>query len=66
MVYDAARGKTLLFGGGVIDAGYGPGSDANDTWVWDGDDWLKLNPFLYLSESLWESRFLSAGTPVVG
>jgi hypothetical protein len=31
LVYDAARGKTLLVGG-------------SDTWQWDGSDWSKLTP----------------------
>jgi cysteine-rich repeat protein len=37
MVYDAARGKTLLFGGD------GPGSSA-DHWEWDGTDWMRVIP----------------------
>jgi hypothetical protein len=34
MVYDAARGRTLLFGG----------ANANDTWQWDGVDWTRSMP----------------------
>ena len=33
MVYDAKSNLTVLFGG----------SDKNDTWTWDGQDWTKVN-----------------------
>jgi len=33
MVYDAARGRVLLFGGGTA-----------DTWEWDGSTWVELTP----------------------
>ncbi len=41
MVYDAARGHTVLF------AGYGlfaPAESYNDTWVWDGSAWTEVTP----------------------
>jgi hypothetical protein len=34
MAYDAAHGKTVLFGGSA-----GPGGGLNDTWLWDGSSW---------------------------
>jgi sugar lactone lactonase YvrE len=39
MVYDAALGEVVLFGG--ISAG---GTGLNDTWVWNGTDWTQLSP----------------------
>ncbi|HNT28297.1 MAG TPA: hypothetical protein PKH10_08990, partial [bacterium] len=39
-VYDKARGKVLLFGGG---GWYGVG-DFDDTWEWDGTNWVKRAP----------------------
>ena len=40
MAYDAARSKTVLFGGGN-----GQGDQVfNDTWEWDGTNWTKMNP----------------------
>jgi hypothetical protein len=45
LVYDAARGKVVLFGG---ESGY-PGSRTvrsplNDTYVWDGTNWTQASP----------------------
>jgi hypothetical protein len=42
MVYDAARGKVLLFGGarGVDEFG----AVLGDTWTWDGTSWTELSP----------------------
>src|SRR5262245_39660882 len=37
MAYDAARGKTVLYGGGVNE------SKPDDTWEWDGKQWAKVN-----------------------
>ncbi len=39
MVYDAAHGQMLLFGG--LDEGF---HLYDDTWVWDGTDWTELSP----------------------
>ena len=43
MVYDAARGHVVLFGG----AGPAPGGSGNvalgDTWAWDGVNWRRLS-----------------------
>ncbi len=36
MVYDAARGKTLMYGGQTADRAW-----AKDTWEWDGVKWTK-------------------------
>lgn len=48
MAYDPVRQKTLLFGGryGIKDPTTGDVTDAwyDDTWEWDGNIWLKLNP----------------------
>jgi hypothetical protein len=44
MVYDAARGQTLLFGGWLR---RGTSSDVvypNDLWAWDGNSWRLLEP----------------------
>jgi len=49
MVFDAARGKVVLFGGGH-DAGsviYG------DTWEWDGEDWVKRLDLLTSPPARW-------------
>ncbi len=54
-VFDAARGKTLLFGGTnvIYQRGasfYDPaarltsGGDFNDTWEWDGTTWTEVTP----------------------
>lgn len=45
MAYDAARGKTILFGGNK----YTPGPPATntfdaETWQWSGTTWTKLSP----------------------
>jgi hypothetical protein len=37
MVYDAARGKTVMYGGTTSN-----GSWATDTWEWDGNRWTKI------------------------
>jgi hypothetical protein len=37
MAYDAARGQVVLFGG--WDRSY-----SNDTWVWDGTNWVQKFP----------------------
>ena len=39
MVYDAAMGKILLFGGNNS-----AGGPLGDTWTWDGNNWTRLNP----------------------
>jgi hypothetical protein len=38
VVYDAARGQILMFGGANA------GTYLKDTWVWDGADWTQENP----------------------
>ena len=45
MVYDAARGETLLFGGccGPSSPQY-PNPYLNDTWVWNGSNWTQKFP----------------------
>ena len=39
MTYDAARGRTVLFGGGT-----GGSANFGDTWEWDGTDWTQRAP----------------------
>jgi hypothetical protein len=41
MAYDSARGRVVLFGGGV---GSAPSSLSNETWEWDGFNWIKRFP----------------------
>ena len=38
MVYDALRGKVVLFGGDFFPTVY------NDTWTWDGSNWQLESP----------------------
>jgi len=37
MAYDASRGKTVLYAGGLAD------SARSDTWEWDGKEWRQIN-----------------------
>jgi len=37
MAYDAARQRTVLFGGSIV------GGVAADTWLWDGTGWSQVN-----------------------
>lgn len=39
LAYDAARGRTVLFGGSNE-----PGHQENDTWLWDGSQWVEVLP----------------------
>jgi len=39
MAYDANLGSVVLFGG--VDE---PGSESNDTWLWNGSNWRKIHP----------------------
>jgi len=43
MVFDSARGRTLLFGGYAGEFGV-DGYLANDTWAYNGDSWRRLGP----------------------
>ena len=38
LVYDSARGQTVLFGGSGLNTAF------NDTWVWNGVDWIEKFP----------------------
>ena len=40
MVYDAARGQIVLFGG----AAGTPAADSNQTWIWNGTNWIQMHP----------------------
>lgn len=42
MVYDAAHGQVVLFGGTTN--GSGAAQYSNETWTWDGTDWTKQSP----------------------
>ena len=45
MTYDAARGRTVLFGGGSEDEVCGaPGGRCVDLWEWDGARWQQRSP----------------------
>ena len=44
MVYDAARGQTLLFGGWTHGASATDVVYPNDLWAWDGKSWRTLEP----------------------
>jgi hypothetical protein len=39
MVFDAARGNTIMFGGGLFPRR--PGAWPTDTWTWDGNAWKR-------------------------
>ncbi|MBI4712504.1 MAG: hypothetical protein HY762_04270 [Planctomycetes bacterium] len=41
MVYDSARQRIVLFGGSTYDFNIGSWVYLNDTWEWDGTDWLQ-------------------------
>jgi hypothetical protein len=41
LAYDAARSKTVLFGGNNATDVFSP---MNDTWLWDGTDWEEQHP----------------------
>jgi len=43
IAYDTQRQRAVLFGGDVYWLGYGY-SKANDTWEWDGHDWIQMQP----------------------
>jgi hypothetical protein len=49
MVYDPARSKMVLFGGGR-EAG---GDVYGDTWEWDGNDWTERQDLLALPPARW-------------
>jgi hypothetical protein len=40
MAYDASRGRTVLFGGGLFPRR--PGPWPTDTWEWDGERWAQV------------------------
>jgi uncharacterized protein (TIGR03437 family) len=42
MVYDSAHGQVVLFGGQGSSEGIV--SSLNDTWVWDGSNWIQKSP----------------------
>lgn len=45
MAYDARTGNTTLFGGlAAYDSGTKLSHDLDDTWQWDGDQWIQLFP----------------------
>lgn len=41
MAYDAARGKTVLYGGATYSRSKG-GQNFDDTWEWDGQQWRQI------------------------
>ena len=44
MVYDAARREVVLFGGCVAPDSSVPCVDSDETWVWNGRDWIEKSP----------------------
>jgi uncharacterized repeat protein (TIGR02543 family) len=58
MAYDAARGETVLFGGGSL-------AEVNGTWVWDGNTWLQRFPAHSPSPRLGHSMVYDAAHQVV-
>lgn len=40
MAFDSARGEVVMWGGNTRTAG----SQGNDTWIWDGDNWSPRSP----------------------
>ena len=49
MAYDAARGRVVLFGGGIVPTsqqggGWPPTQFHADTWEWNGATWLERTP----------------------
>jgi hypothetical protein len=44
MVYDAAHGQTLLFGGWTSQGAGAEHVYPDDLWAWDGSSWRKLEP----------------------
>ena len=40
LAFDAARGRTVLFGGSTV----APASVLGDTWEWNGTSWLHVSP----------------------
>lgn len=44
MVYDAVRGRVILFGGDSLPFG---GGYRNETWEWDGTTWIQLSPLVF-------------------
>ena len=59
MAYDAARGETVLFGGGSFEEVNGT------TWVWDGNTWLQRFPAHSPSPRLGQSMVYDAAHQVV-
>jgi cysteine-rich repeat protein len=41
LAYDSARQRVVLFGGADLGSPFGP---FNDTWEWDGTDWIQDTP----------------------
>ncbi len=54
MVYDAAHGQIILFGGGNS-SGY-----LNDTWIWDGSNWSQAAPATSPSPRGWPAMAYDA------
>jgi hypothetical protein len=47
MTYDSVRNETILFGGRSL--GSATGSMLDDTWVWDGVNWMQKAPAMHPS-----------------
>jgi len=44
MAYDGARNVVVLFGGWQGVDRYNQGPESDETWLWNGKDWTRLNP----------------------
>lgn len=52
MASDPATGNVILFGGETT--GY-PATVLQDTWAWDGSDWVEESPAAHPPARLWAS-----------
>lgn len=64
MVYDAAQGVSLLFGGMATTASaagvVGIGGDSSETWAFDGTSWTQLHPLTSPPDREWATMAYDA------
>jgi uncharacterized protein (TIGR03437 family) len=44
LAYDSALGQVVIFGGAIPPATTGPLTPVNDTWLWNGSNWIQQFP----------------------
>jgi uncharacterized protein (TIGR03437 family) len=44
LAYDSALGQVVIFGGAIPPATTGPFTPVNDTWLWNGSNWIQQFP----------------------